>query len=206
MALTSETGRYAQPKISFSCSCGKKYRVAASKAGKKVRCKGCRIKVTVPGGDRQISMRSRKAILAELGIDAEAAERAYEAEKESGYRCTVCDAKLADDQLKDAYGEAGLTCSDCRAAQIAERGADYKQDGEKKKKDKKLDKWTTARSAEEVRKKALGYAALFFAGTAGLASSVFGLGALGTVGVASAVAYVGYRTVFKAEYVAADAA
>ncbi len=201
--LSSGTGRFAQPKIKFTCTCGKKYRVPASKAGKKVRCKDCKLKVRVPG-DRSVSMRSRKAILAEFGIDAEAAEQAYQAEKEQGYRCTVCSVKLAEDQLAGAYGQEGLVCSDCRAAQIAERDADYKKGEGKKKKPAQLDKWSSGTSAEAAQKKALGYAALFFVGTAGFASSVLGLGALGAAAAAAAVAGIGYRVVFKAEYTPED--
>ena len=67
-SLSSGTGRIEPPKIEFECNCGKKYRVSATKAGKSVRCKRCRVKITVPGSMR-ISMRTRQAILEELGID-----------------------------------------------------------------------------------------------------------------------------------------
>ena len=69
-SVSSGTGRVTPPKIEVECRCGKKYRVSAEKAGKKLRCKKCRSKLVVPGGKKgQISMRSRKAILAEFGID-----------------------------------------------------------------------------------------------------------------------------------------
>ena len=203
--MSSSTGRFTQPKIEFSCICGKKYRVKAEKAGKKVRCKRCRAKCEVPG-DTAISMRTRKAILDEIGIDADAAERAYEAEQEAGYACAVCANPLADDQLKAAYGEEGLICSDCRAHQIEERGLDYKRgdDKAKKKQDAKLDRWTASPELEQVKRKALGFSALFLVGTGGLVHNVFGAELWVTALVAATVAFVGYRMILKTEYVPAD--
>ena len=41
----SASTRLDPPKIEFNCTCGKRYRVPADKAGKRVRCKNCRLKV-----------------------------------------------------------------------------------------------------------------------------------------------------------------
>lgn len=197
--LSSGTGRFAPPKIEFKCSCGKRYRVAASKAGRAFRCKRCRIKVSVPGS-RKISMRSRKAILAEFGIDAEQAQKAYEVEKEQSYACAVCATKLAEDQLKDAYGAEGLICSSCRAAQVAEREIDSKKEKKKKKEKQQLERWARGTSAGEAKAKAFKFGALFFVGTCGFVHSFFGPAAWITGGVALAVAGLGGRAIFNAEY------
>lgn len=194
--LTSGTGRFAQPKIKFSCSCGKKYRVSSSKAGKRVRCKNCRLKIRVPGNPA-ISMRSRKAILAEFGIDAEQAEQEYRAERERGYTCTLCGSKLATDGLRAAYGRDGLVCSSCKASQVAERGEPSEE--KKRKTAKKLESWTSGPSADAVRTKAIGYAALFCLGSAGFAHTVLGLGTAGVVVIAAAIGAIGYRAIVNAE-------
>jgi len=193
--LSSGTGRFARPKIQFSCSCGKKYRVSPTKAGKRIRCKNCRLKVRVPGS-QSISIRSRKAILAEFGIDAERAEREFQAERERGYACASCGGKLADDELRAAYGQDGLVCSGCRAARVEQRA---EPPGEKQRKAKKLERWTSAPNAAAVRTKAAGYAALFCLGSAGFAHTVLGLGAVGVLVVAALVAAIGYRSIVRAE-------
>ena len=165
MSTSAESARRSPPKIEFSCTCGKRYRVPASKAGKKVRCRDCKLKVRVPAGDASISLRTRKAILDELGIDPEAAEQAYEQEKTKGYVCALCATKLDEDELPGAYGEEGLVCSSCRAANVEQRGE------QEKTKDKRLQTWSKGGSVEGAKKKAYAYGALFFAGTAGCSDS-----------------------------------
>lgn len=193
MSTSAESARRSPPKIEFSCSCGKRYRVPASKAGKKVRCRDCKLKVRVPAGDASISLRTRKAILDELGIDPDAAEQAYEEQKTKGYVCTLCAADLSDDELPAAYGEEGLVCSTCRAANVEQRG-----EAAEAKKDRRLQAWSKGGSVEGAKKKAWGYGALFFAGTAGLVNSVFAAPVVVSLGVGVAVAAVGARAIFKA--------
>jgi DNA-directed RNA polymerase subunit RPC12/RpoP len=201
-SLSSGTGRLDPPKIEFECTCGKKYRVKATKAGKTVRCKRCRIKLTVPGS-MKISMRTRQAVLEELGIDPEQSAKAYEQEKEQGYRCSACDKKLVQDELRDAYGSEGLTCSDCRAADVDTRDAEYKKE-EKKKEPKHLEEWTVnATTPEAARRKALGFGALFLIGTTGLLNTVgvlFGSPGFGAaLAIGLVVAGIGARSIYKAE-------
>lgn len=196
MGHAAESARHAAPKIEFSCSCGKRYRVAASKAGEEVRCKRCRLKVKVPGDPPGISLRTRKAILEELGIDAEAAERAYEVEQTQGYHCALCAAKIEESELPGAYGEAGLVCGTCRAAEVAERGED---DGTgKKKKAKQLDQWTTQGTVEGAKRKAWGMSALFLVGTAGFCANVLGLGWPIAATIGAVVAAGGWQAIFRA--------
>lgn len=202
-SLSSGTGRLDPPKIEFECTCGKKYRVKATKAGKTVRCKRCRIKLTVPGS-MKISMRTRQAILEELGIDPEQSAKAYQHEKEQGYRCSGCDRKLVDDELRAAYGSEGLTCSDCRVAEVGTRDAEYKKEEKKKKEPKHLEEWTTnATTPEAARRKALSYGALFLIGTTGLLNTVgmlFGGPGFGTaLAIGLAAAGIGARSIYKAE-------
>lgn len=193
---SAESARLAPPeKIEFACSCGKRYRVPASKAGKKVRCRGCRLQTRVPGDAGGISLRTRKAILDELGIDPDAAEKAFEQEQVKGYTCARCAESITEDELAGAYGEEGLVCSSCRAAEVAQRG---EHDEERKKKDKRLQQWSKQGSADAAKKKAWAYSALFFAGTAGFVHSFFAPALLVSLGVGAAVAALGGRAIFMA--------
>jgi len=185
-------------KIEFSCTCGKRYRVPSSKAGKKVRCKNCRLKVQVPG-EAQISVRTRKAILEELGIDADESERGH-AEEASTYRCNLCSTKMTSDEASNGYGGGELVCATCRASfggepDAAEPGAE----GEKKKKKKKkgLDDWSSQGTKEGAQRKAIAYGLLFFVGIAGFVQSIFAPGWLVTIAVAGAAAGLGARSVYK---------
>jgi predicted SprT family Zn-dependent metalloprotease len=193
MTTSAESARQnpVGDKIEFSCSCGKKYRVPASRAGKQVRCRNCRLKVRVPG-DANISLRTRKAILGELGIDAEQAAQKFEAEQKKSYVCSLCAADIAEEELGASYGEDGLVCATCRAAAVEQRG------GEAQKKPKRIEKWSRAGSVEAATKKSRAYGALFFLGTAGFVHSIFAAPVLVTLGVAGVVAAVGARAIFKA--------
>ena len=190
-SVSSGTGRVTPPKIEVECRCGKKYRVSAEKAGKKLRCKKCRSKLVVPGGKKgQISMRSRKAILAEFGIDAEEATERYEAKKDKTYTCSACSAEIPESKLKSCYSDEGLRCGECRT----------KDKKKKSESDEGLDRWTTARSTpQKAKKKALGMSALFGLGSAGFVHTFFGPAAWITVSVALAVAALGGRTIYNHE-------
>ncbi|MCO5166963.1 MAG: zinc-ribbon domain-containing protein [Planctomycetes bacterium] len=194
MSTSAESARRSPPKIEFACSCGKRYRVPASKAGKKVRCRACRLKTRVPG-DAAISLRTRKAILDELGIDPDAAEKAYEQEQVQGYSCARCAASLTEEELPGAYGEEGLVCASCRAAEVEQRG---EHDEERKKKDKRLQTWSKQGSVDAAKKKAWAYSALFFAGTAGFVHSFFAPALVVSLGVGALVAAAGGRAIFAA--------
>ena len=155
--LSSDTGRFISlAKIDVTCTCGKKYRVSAKKAGKRVRCKKCRSKIQVPGAapDGAVSMRSRKAILAEFGIDPDSAEERYEEEQNQSYNCSVCACELNEAQLKNSYGEGGLTCSGCRSSEKREADSDNV-----------LDAWTKAGTPEAARRQALTKGTLILVGT-----------------------------------------
>ena len=184
----------SKAKIEFSCSCGKRYRVPASRAGKKVRCRDCGTKVSIPG-DSNISLRTRKAILDELGIDADAAEQAYETKQQTSYVCTLCATKLAEEELSQAYGEEGLVCSSCRAAAVEQRGENA---DEGKKQKKKLEKWSKEGSVEGAKKKAYAYSVLFFAGTAGFVHTFFAPMLVVSLGVGAVIAVLGGKAIFKA--------
>lgn len=193
MSTSAESARHAPPKIEFSCTCGKRYRVPASKVGKKVRCRDCKLQVRVPG-DPSISLRTRKAILDELGIDPDAAEQAYEQEKVQGYVCTLCATRLTDDELPAAYGEEGLVCSSCRAANVEQRGEAAE---DKKKKGRKVEAATQG-SVEAAKTKAYAYGALFLVGTAGFVNAIFAPALAVSLGVGAAAALLGGRAIFKA--------
>lgn len=196
MSTSAESARLT-PKIDFTCTCGKKYRVAASKAGKSFRCKKCRLKVTVPGDAAAVSLRTRKAILEELGIDAEAAEKAFTAEQERVYSCALCAAKIPSDDVAGSYaGELGIVCAPCRAV-VAESKAPGAGEGEKKKKQKtQLSTWSTQGTPEQARRAAVAYGALFFAGVAGFVHSIFAPAPWVTLLAAGAVAALGGRSIY----------
>ncbi|HBP19533.1 MAG TPA: hypothetical protein DEA08_17305 [Planctomycetes bacterium] len=164
--------------------------MSAEKAGKTLRCKKCRSKVEVPGGKKgQISMRSRKAILAEFGIDADEASERYEAKKTKTYTCSACSAEIPESKLKSSYGDEGLRCGDCR-----------KQKKKKGDSDEGLGSWTTARSTpEKAKKKALGMSVLFGLGSAGFVHTFFGPAAWITVSAALVFAAFGGRTIYNHE-------
>lgn len=189
--LSSGTGRFAAPKIEVKCRCGKRYRVKATKAGKRVRCKSCRSQLEVPGAEEQgaISMRSRKAILAEFGIDADEAQERYQAEQDQTYACSVCSAEISEALLKTSYGPAGLTCAGCRSEKAAERA------GEKSPEDVALSRWTRAGSPEAARRQALAKGALILVGTTCLlqfAIPVWGAGLIAAV-LATAAGFKVYQ-------------
>lgn len=198
MSTSAESARQT-PKIDFTCTCGKKYRVAASKAGKSFRCKKCRLKVTVPGDAGAVSLRTRKAILEEMGIDAEAAEKAFTEEQERVYSCALCTARIPADDVAGSYaGELGIVCAPCRVvvaeAKANEGGA---PGGEKKKKKKEqLGSWSTQGTPEQARRAAIAYGVLFFAGVAGFVHSIFGPAIWVTLLVAGAVAALGGRSIY----------
>src|SRR5581483_5944183 len=102
--MSTSSARLPVHKIVVECSCGKKYRVPATKAGKKIPCKKCGEKFKVPR-ETGVSDRSRGNILASLGIDPVAAEQAYRAEaarreRKKMYFCTQCEGEISDDDIK----------------------------------------------------------------------------------------------------------
>src|SRR3989442_44437 len=121
MATSARLPKEKKEKVKFSCSCGKRYRVPKTKVGKRITCKACGEKVKVPGRrETAVSDRSRKDILAGLGIDPLAAAQAYEQEVERRrpkrvYRCTRCVGELEPSELKGAYIQGELVCNGCRA-------------------------------------------------------------------------------------------
>jgi predicted SprT family Zn-dependent metalloprotease len=193
--LTSDTGRFAPAKIEVKCRCGKRYRVPSSKAGKRLRCKKCRSAIKVPGS-MKISMRSRQAILQELGIDAQAAEQNYQQKKkDSSYACSVCAETIPKAKLKGSYGESGLTCAPCRLGQKK-----TEKEETKKREEAKLDDWTRGRSTPEAAlRKSAAMGLLFGVGTAGILHTFFGPPAWVMGAVALTVAAIGGRTSYKHE-------
>lgn len=205
--LSSGTGRITPPKIVIICECGKRYRVPVTKAGKRVRCKVCRLKIEVPGSpgapaqDGAISFRTRKAILGEFGIDAEAAEKQYaEKKKIEGYLCAHCAEAISEDELKAAYCEEGLVCESCRVAAVQQREfGDPVENARKKRLANEKVEWARRKDEGRASKKAWALSALFFFGTAGFVHTFFAPAALITVGVAGAVAYFGGKAAYNAD-------
>ena len=194
MSAGSTSQRFAQPKIEFACSCGKKYRVAASKAGKSVRCKNCRKKVKVPGEEGgDITPSTRMAILDELGINTEL--KTAEAGANEKYACSLCGAKIKE--VESAYAQAGLVCAMCRETMGGGAATEAPADDEtKKKKKKQLKNWTRGADPTKARNKAIAYGGLFFVGTLGFCFNVLGLGWIGGLIAAGAVTYGGGKAIY----------
>ena len=195
MSMSSSMGSTRLPeegeKIEVRCKCGKRYRVPASKAGGQVRCKSCKMRIPIPG-EQKISLRTRNAILDELGIKTEDQKPA-----EGTYRCALCQAKLVGEDVRGAYGSEGLICGLCRA-QMGGGGeaAAPAGEGEKKKK-KELDTWVRQGSSTAANARAAAYGALFFVGIACFVHSLFAPHPVVTGLIAAAVAGLGAWQIHK---------
>lgn len=204
--MSTESARLNRPKIEFSCTCGKRYRVDAEKAGARIRCKKCKLKISVP--ERDVSGRSRAAILEELGIDPLTAGEAYARERERqenkkkaeeaerqaeklGYRCSQCDALIVPDELSGSYsGESGLLCGECK----------------KKNKEKKAAvALISTETPEQTLRATAGYFALFAAGFTGFLDAFTSLSLLGAIGCAIPAAAIGAYVVYRTRRVSAPA-
>ncbi len=200
--LSSGTGRLNPPKIVVKCECGKRYRVPATKAGKKVRCKVCKQKLEIPGlpvtRDNAISFRTRKAILAEFGINASGAERQYEEKKKlEGYVCTHCADDIPEDDLKAAYCEEGLVCEPCRLAALTEREFGCPEENARKARlESDTVRWARGKNVKAAEIKAASLGALFFFGIAGFVHTFLAPSLLITLPVAATVALLGAKLVY----------
>ncbi len=197
--MSTSSVRLPIHKILVECECGKKYRVPATKQGKKISCKKCGDQIRVPR-EAAVSDRSRGNILAELGIDPVAAAEAYKAEvarrdqKKSTYFCTRCEGEIGANELKGAYVQGELVCPGCRASQeIADRKAERAKENQKEAAKALV---TDYRSPEKARRAAIAYGALFFVGIAGPLLSLTSM-TFGAIGIALVVALVGAATVYR---------
>ncbi len=129
VATTERVGMGDQPqKIKVQCLCGKRYKVAAEKAGSEMKCGECGNAVFIPR-PASVTGRTRKLILQELGIDADSAEKKYkdevdrEAAATSGnrvYTCTKCEGKIKASELKGCYVKGELVCKPCQDSALVE--------------------------------------------------------------------------------------
>ncbi len=175
--------------ISFRCSCGKNYRAPVHKAGKRVVCKACGERVRIPGVPL-LSKSSRGNILLSVGIDPEAAERAFNEEqllessrgkaKKKTYHCTRCEDAFDSSELPNAYFEGELVCAGCRNI--------LKKDPNEARRDKTP---AVAIGAPRSNAHAFAHAGLFFLGFAGPAWTIFHLHGALAVAIGLAVALVG---------------
>jgi hypothetical protein len=175
MSSSDDSVEENSEKIPVKCECGKGYRVAARKAGKRITCKGCGKKVRVPG-ERILSKSSRGAILLSVGIDPVRAERNWEEEssKSKGgktWKCSRCAAPLEPTELTGAYVEGELVCSVCRA------GLEDRRDAREGKRPLKKDEVAilSAPNPERARRQGFLYGGLFFVGFTGPLWAVFHL-------------------------------
>lgn len=199
--MSTSSARLPAPKIHVSCPCGKKYRVPAAKAGKKITCKACGEKVRV-AREAGVSERSRGNILAELGIDPVAAEQAYRAEVDrrsqpkKTYHCTRCEGDIGAHELNGAYVQGELVCPGCRASEVvADRRAERERDGKPKKAAVEL--VSDYRDPKKALASALGFGALFFVGVLGPLWAVVGLRFVWAFAIALGVAGAGAGAVYK---------
>jgi DNA-directed RNA polymerase subunit M/transcription elongation factor TFIIS len=200
MSNFNSSARLPALKVSAKCKCGKRYLVPAAKRGKKIACKACGGAFKVPR-DSIVSRSARGKILADLGIDPEAAERNYKAEAERNaqpvktYRCTKCDGTMQASDLKGAYIKGELVCPGCRAsAEVMDRREEERK-AERKQKDVLLTEEVF--HPERAMARALGYGALFFVGVAGPLFFVVGARAILAVALGLVIALVGGTMVYR---------
>jgi transcription elongation factor Elf1 len=200
--MSTSSARLPSAKVLVVCDCGKKYRVPATRAGKKISCKACGLKVRVPRGS-EVSERSRGNILAELGIDPVAAEQAYQAEaarrrvEKKNYRCMRCDGDISADDVKGAYVQGELVCAGCRASAEVEdrRAAEQRQvDG---KKPAAVELAAPVSDPRRAMAAAVGYSAIFLIGVTGPLWAVAGLGFFKAFLLGAVVAGMGGATVYR---------
>jgi len=201
--MSTSSARLPAPKIHVACTCGKKYRVPVAKAGRKLTCKGCGETFRVPR-EKGVSERSRGDILAGLGIDPVAAEKAYKAEierrgKKRVYFCTRCQGEIEAHELKGAYIAGELVCPGCRATDlVADRRAERDQDLRKARGGAAaVELISDHRDPKKALPRALGYGALFFLGLTLPLWAVFGLGLLKALGIGALVALVGGGLIYR---------
>lgn len=196
--MSTSSARLPVHKVLVECTCGKKYRVPALKAGKKITCKKCGEKVRVPR-ETNVSERSRGNILASLGIDPVAAGEAYKAEvaRREGkktYRCMRCEGEIGANELKGAYVQGELVCPGCRATdEVADRKAERAKEAQKEAAKALV---TDYRDPIAARRAALGYGVLFFVGIAGPLLSLTSM-RVGSIAIALVVAVLGALTVYR---------
>ncbi len=109
--------------IVVPCVCGKQYRVSAERSAKSFTCRACGARVQIPRLPA-LSKSSRSSVLLSVGIDPEAAERAFERERleederegtrRKSYRCTRCEEIFDSKALSQAYYKGELVCVGCR--------------------------------------------------------------------------------------------
>jgi predicted metal-binding protein len=202
--MSISSARLPAPKIDVTCTCGKRYRVPAKKAGKTLVCKSCKGKIRI-AREAGLSERSRGTILAELGIDAIAAEQAYKDEVEQRsvkrvYRCTRCAGEIASDEIKGAYVAGELVCPGCRASDlVADRKAEREAEEKKARGGKAaVELITDGRDARNALFRALSYGTVFFIGTTGPLWAIFSVGFLKAFVLGALVAALGAAAVYRA--------
>jgi len=170
-SLESQPLPKVSDKVEVTCpGCNARYRVPGKKAGKRVRCRKCRAKISVPS--RDISMRTRNVILDELGITHDD-QPAY-----------VPPTK-ADDEI-DAAALFGMDHE-------PDDEASDDESGKKKKKKRELESWVRREDPSKAKVKAGSIAGLVLLGGLGFARSVLFLGWPAAVAVAVVLAAVAFK-------------
>lgn len=178
--------------VKLRCACGERLVVPATLRGQRTPCTGCERTVRVPAS-RSKALDSAVMLLT-LGIDPEAARRAYVEERRRNLCCSLCARKLTPEErpTTDEVKEDELVCSACSSAAVEQRtDVAPKQKG-------KVDAVRRAASDADLRRRSWAYGALFFAGTTGLLVSVVGLGTLAAAAVGLVVATLGARATWRA--------
>ena len=179
-------------KIEVACGCGKRYRVAAARAGRTFRCKGCSTRLRIPRPTPEsLSSHDAQQILAELGIDTSARER-FEAE----VTCFYCSAPLGkSEQSTLDEGEQPL-CFPCRAS--AGQPVEQEASEPERRPHKELDRWVRPAAVATARAEAARLTALLAIGITGFCSSVLGFGLGGALCMGAAVGAFGGHQTYRA--------
>lgn len=183
-------------RVVIRCTCGKRYRVSASRSGREIRCRGCDARIRVGS---EVRSTNTARLLVGLGIDPEASQKRYweeakarsRVDRERGYRCGRCHGEIGKDEVAEAYHKGELVCAGCRAGDVVEDRA----------RERAVEEQATAACAPpeqagrgKARRgfgSAVAYGALFFAGLAGPLVVVAGLSPFVAMPLALALASAG---------------
>lgn len=175
--------------VKVRCACGHRFQVAQAARGQRVPCAGCAREVRIPAASQR--KHDSRALLAALGIDPDAAQRAYEAERRRKLCCGLCAGPLDEAERARDVPEDQLACASCRSAEVKTRGLPDEA------KPRTLPSRRQPREAE-LRARVAAYGALFLVGTTGFVHSLVGAGPVVALVVGLGVAAVGAHAVTRA--------
>lgn len=178
-----------EEQVKVRCACGHRYQVSRASRGQRVPCPGCAREMRVPTASQR--KHDSRALLAALGIDPDAARRAYEQERRRSLCCGLCAGPLDEAERARDVPADQLACASCRSAEVQSRA----EPAEPKERVRPVSRQPRE---SEVRARVAAYAALFLIGTTGFVHTLIGAGPLIALLVGLTAAAVGAHAVTRA--------